>query len=127
MSKVRHEGTTPELAVCSALDKLGVSFETSVRGLPGTPDILVRALNVPIFVHGCFWHRHASCRLASTPTRNASYWQRKFSENIARDERKIQDLVRLGYQSITIWQCQTKQPEYLLEILRDALSRKDEN
>ena len=33
------------------------------------PDLVFRSRRKVIFVHGCFWHRHAACTLARTPLR----------------------------------------------------------
>ena len=73
--------------------------------------------NVPLFVHGCFWHRHPGCRKASTPKKNREFWLSKFRDNKARDARVLQQLRDMGYASITVWQCETL-PE---SILRDTL------
>lgn len=61
---------------------------------------------VAIFVHGCFWHRHAGCRLATTPRSNLDYWQPKFEANLARDRRKLSELTQLGWNVLVVWQCE---------------------
>ena len=70
MSRIRGKNTKPELVVRSLLHRLGYRFTVNGprnRELPGKPDIVLPRFRTVIFVHGCFWHRHKNCRLASTP------------------------------------------------------------
>ena len=121
MRVVRQSGTAPELVARAALASLGIAFETNVRDKPGRPDIWLTELGIPLFVHGCFWHRHAGCRKASTPKKNREFWQAKFAANIARDERDARRLREMGSPPITIWQCQTKDADELAAALLDAI------
>lgn len=61
-----------------------------------------------MFVHGCFWHRHARCTACTTPKRNAEFWGQKFDRNVERDAQKVRQLRRLGFKVLTVWECQTK-------------------
>lgn len=108
MSAVRHDNTEPERMLQCALRRLGTRFSTNCRGLPGSPDIVFRRHSVAVFVHGCFWHRHSACPLASTPKSNVSYWRAKFRANVARDRRKEAELVRLGWKVVVAWQCEIR-------------------
>ena len=121
MRAVRQAGTAPELAARAALASLGIAFETNVRDKPGRPDIWLTELGIPIFVHGCFWHRHEGCRKASTPKKNREFWQAKFAANKARDERDARRLREMGSPPIVLWQCQTKDADALAVILLDAI------
>ena len=58
MAKIRSKDTKPELIVRRYLWSRGYRYRKNVRGLPGTPDIVLRKYGVAIFVHGCFWHGH---------------------------------------------------------------------
>jgi DNA mismatch endonuclease (patch repair protein) len=71
-----------------------------------------------IFVHGCFWHRHAGCRLATTPSSNQEYWVPKFESNVARDARKEAALKAGGWRVFTVWECETRDPAALMGQLR---------
>ena len=121
MRAVRQAGTAPELAVRAALASLGLAFETNVRDKPGRPDVWLAERNIPIFVHGCFWHRHEGCPKASTPKKNREFWQAKFAANIARDERDARQLREMGCPPIVVWQCQTKDEDALAAALLDAI------
>ena len=121
MRSVRQAGTSPELTVRTALEALGIRFTVNVEGLPGRPDILLTGSNTPIFVHGCFWHRHHGCKKTTTPKRNRSFWVEKFEKNIERDNRNIHRLKALGFMPVTVWQCETEATPTLKEILVSRL------
>ena len=112
MSAVRHEGTAPELAVRSRLHRMGLRFRLHAQ-LPGRPDIVLPRHRWAIFVHGCFWHRHHGCSLASMPSSNVAFWRDKFDRNIARDARVVRELRSLGWRVSVIWECETRDRAHL--------------
>jgi DNA mismatch endonuclease (patch repair protein) len=75
-----------------------------------------------IFVHGCFWHRHEGCRRATTPKTNTAFWLEKFAKNIARDARKVELLNSQGYRVLTVWECQARDPQRLIDFLAAHLT-----
>src|SRR5262245_43803528 len=97
MRAVPRCDTTPELLLRNALHRLGMRYRLHVRALPGSPDIVFAGPRVTVFVHGCYWHRHEGCRLATTPKSNADFWQEKFRDNVARDRRAIEHLEADGW------------------------------
>lgn len=105
MSRIRGTNTKPEILLRKALHAEGFRFRINVRGLPGTPDIVLARWNTAILVHGCFWHRHHGCPNATTPSSNSLFWRRKFAANIERDRRSLQKLDDLGWRTLTIWEC----------------------
>jgi len=109
MRAVRRQDTRPERMLQSALRALDLSFALNARDLPGTPDIVFREVRVAIFVHGCFWHRHAGCRRATMPRSNIEYWRAKFAANVERDRRKLAELERLGWRAVVFWQCEIEE------------------
>src|SRR5262249_35675770 len=110
MSRIRGKDTTPERAVRRFLHKNGLRFRLHPRDLPGRPDIVLPRLRTAIFVHGCFWHRHSGCPKTTTPSTRKAFWETKFRENIARDLRKIAELSSQGWKTLTIWECEVKEP-----------------
>jgi DNA mismatch endonuclease (patch repair protein) len=108
MSNIRQHGTTPELIVRKIVGRLGHRYRTVNRDLRGNPDLANRTRRWAIFVHGCFWHRHASCRLATTPTRNRAFWVAKFERNMKRDAAAIEQLEAAGYAVLVLWECETR-------------------
>ncbi len=106
MSRIRSENTSIELAVRSMLHRDGFRFRLHDRSLPGRPDVVLPKYRVVIFVHGCFWHRHAGCELAKLPKTRRSFWNAKLEGNATRDRRNRSELRRLGWTVISVWECQ---------------------
>ncbi|MFO7566278.1 MAG: DNA mismatch endonuclease Vsr [Enhygromyxa sp.] len=121
MAGVRQKDTKPEQIVRRIVTRLGHRYRLQNKELPGRPDLANRSKKWVIFVHGCFWHRHPGCRLATTPKRNAEFWQAKFDRNVARDQRAVEDLEALGYTVMTIWECETRNLDRVVHSLRTQL------
>ena len=106
MSRIRQKGTAPELAVRRAVAGLGLRYTTNNKDLPGSPDLANRSRRWAIFVHGCYWHRHAGCHMATTPRTNTEFWLNKFARNVERDNEARAALRQAGYRVLTFWQCE---------------------
>lgn len=113
MRRVRRRDTAPEIAVRRLIWRLGLRFRTCVASLPGSPDLANKRARWAVFVHGCFWHGHHGCALASVPKRNRQWWLAKLDANRQRDERKCRALEDDGYRVVTVWQCELRDPEKL--------------
>ena len=117
MGRVRSKDTKPEVRTRSAAHALGHRFRIHVADLPGKPDLANKARRWAIFVHGCFWHSHEKCRLASKPRSNTGYWSDKLARNQKRDATHEQALRDLGYQVLVVWECETRDDAKLREVL----------
>lgn len=106
MSRVKGKDTQPEVALRKVLHGRGLRFRLHDRGLPGKPDIVLPRYKAVVFVHGCFWHRHVGCRIASTPKSNTSFWLSKFERNTQRDARVVTELEALGWRVFIVWECE---------------------
>lgn len=116
MARIRGRDTISELRVREFLRSAQVRFSTHVKGLPGTPDIVVRSARVVIFVHGCFWHQHG-CR-RRRPKINREFWDKKFARNVARDRRAARDLRAKGWRVFVVWECQSRARAWRERLLR---------
>lgn len=116
MQSVRQEDTGPELVVRRIAHGLGYRYRLHVRDLPGKPDLVFPRCRKVVFVHGCFWHGHG-CSKGQLPRSRLEYWGPKIASNIERDKKARDELTRRGWQSLTIWQCQTKDTETLSKAL----------
>ena len=85
--------------------KHGFRYRLHVRRLPGTPDIVLHRYHTVINVNGCFWHGHENCRLYRLPKSNSTFWQAKITRNRERDAANCEKLRKMGWYSITIWEC----------------------
>ena len=119
MSTVRQRNTAPEQSVQRCLSTLGCDFDVHVKELPGTPDIVFRGEKKAIFVHGCYWHRHAKCKHASMPKTNVQFWKEKFAANVRRDKRTIESLQGQGWSVLVVWSCEVGSGKYLMDRLRE--------
>ena len=70
MSRIRSNNTKPEKIVRSYLFSKGLRFRKNDKRYPGHPDIVLPKYNTVVFVHGCFWHRHAGWCYSTTHTTN---------------------------------------------------------
>lgn len=126
MAKIGSKDTQPELALRRALHAQGLRFRLHVKQLPGTPDLTFPRFKTIVFVHGCFWHRHPACSVASVPKSNTEYWLGKFEKNIHRDREVKQKLEALGWRVIVVWECELSSKEKIIATSRTlaALIRK---
>lgn len=121
MSRVKQQDTKPEKIVRSLLHRLGFRFRKNVPSLIGKPDIVLPKYKTIIFVHGCFWHQHAGCRKSRRPTTNIEFWDEKLDKNIKRDIQTEAELKKLGWKILTVWDCEIKGKEILIEKLEKSL------
>lgn len=101
--------TGPERLLRQALYNAGLrGYRKNVRKLPGTPDVVFNAHKLAVFVHGCYWHRCPKCTRNRTPKTNEEFWKAKFDRNVERDKENKKRLRRLGYETITLWECEVR-------------------
>ena len=105
MAGIRSRNTRPELALRRAIHARGLRYRLHDRRLPGTPDLVFRQFSAVCLVHGCFWHRHAGCPYAATPSTRQEFWRAKFDANTVRDRRNRHDLLQAGWRVATVWEC----------------------
>lgn len=121
MSLVKSKNTGPELVVRKLAHSLGYQYRLHGAGLPGKPDLVFAKRKKVVFVHGCFWHRHAGCRRATTPATNLDYWLPKFERTVERDGQNIDELSSLGWSALVVWECELKNTGDLANKLRAFL------
>ncbi len=100
----RSRDTRPELAVRSAVHRLGLRFRVSARPLKHmrrSADLVFASARVAVFVDGCFWHGCPEHYVPSVSNRN--YWADKISLNRARDSDTDRRLLEEGWLPLRIW------------------------
>jgi DNA mismatch endonuclease (patch repair protein) len=105
MAAVRGKDSKAEILVRSYLHRRGFRFRLHRGDLPGRPDIVLPRWRAAVFVHGCFWHRHAGCPKATTPTTRRDFWLEKFERNVARDAAAREALLAAGWRVAVVWEC----------------------
>lgn len=122
MSSIRGRNTSPELLVRKFLFSKGFRYRLHQKDLPGRPDVVMKKYATCIFIHGCFWHGHKRCSLASIPKTNKAFWLAKIDANRKRDLRNRKQLKKSGWKVIEIWECGLK-PSKRDATLCDLLTR----
>ena len=118
MSNIRSKDTKPEKILRSCLFKAGFRFRLHRKDLPGNPDIVLPKFKTAIFVNGCFWHYHASCREGRIPDTNSVFWKTKLSKNVERDKRNFRALTELGWNVVVFWECEIENNHLLTDRLK---------
>lgn len=126
MRRIRKTDTKPEMNVRRAAHRLGYRFRLHRRDLPGTPDMVFPRLRKVVMVNGCFWHQHDGCRLARKPKTRLDYWLPKLARNQERDAAARRDLAALGWDVLTLWECEARTIEAAAERLAPFLAGADE-
>jgi len=113
MGRIRSKDTKPELRVRRLVHSLGYRYRLHRSDLPGKPDLVFPSRQKVVFVHGCFWHRHAGCPNTRLPKSNLDFWKPKLEANRKRDIKHKRQLTRLGWQYLVIWECEVRDMEAL--------------
>ena len=123
MSRVKNRGSKAERLVRSLVHGMGYRFRLHGRQLRGKPDLVFAGRRKVIFVHGCFWHRHPdpNCQLARLPKSRQDFWVPKLEGNRLRDLRIHDELTALGWQSLTLWECELRDTASLRNKIRTFL------
>lgn len=108
MAAVKSKGTRPEIVVRHYLWTHGFRYRLNDPRLPGHPDLVLRKYRTCIFVNGCFWHGHDGCKHSKLPQTNTDFWRQKISRNKERDKEEQQQLAKMGWHCITVWECELK-------------------
>jgi DNA mismatch endonuclease, patch repair protein len=108
MRQIRNSNTKPELLVRKYLHKLGFRYSLHKKTLPGKPDIVLPKYKTIIFIHGCFWHGHTSCKYFSIPKTRTKWWTDKITNNKTNDAKAVKALKKEGWKVLVIWECKLK-------------------
>ncbi len=112
MSQIKSKNTKPEEKVRKYLFREGFRYRKNDKKLPGSPDLVLPKYKTVIFVNGCFWHGHEGCKYFVVPQTNTSFWINKINKNIIRDDKNNFLLKELGWNVITIWECELKKDRF---------------
>ena len=108
MAAIHSINTKPEMVVRKYLWSRGFRYRLNSRRLPGHPDLVLRKYRTCILGNGGFWHGHKGCKFYRIPKSNVEYWTKKITRNKERDREEQQQLAKMGWHCITIWECELK-------------------
>ena len=126
MRRIKSKDTCPELIVRKYLFSKGFRYRLNVKRLPGKPDIVLRKYRTVIFVHGCFWHGHENCPLASHPKTHSAFWTSKIARNKERDAATRTKLKAMGWNTLVVWECQLRRSAERKQTLQAIVAVLDE-
>jgi DNA mismatch endonuclease (patch repair protein) len=86
----------------------GYRYRLHLKSLPGCPDVVFPSRRKALFINGCFWHGHTCSRGSRVPKANRQYWEKKIAGNKERDSCSLEELHALGWEVLTIWECEIK-------------------
>ncbi len=115
MSRIRSKDTKPEMLVRRFLFSHGFRYKLHDKSLPGKPDLVLPKYKTIIFIHGCFWHGHESCRYFVVPKTRTEWWLNKISTNKRKDTASEKLLTSAGWKIINIWECEIKNAKHFQE------------
>jgi DNA mismatch endonuclease (patch repair protein) len=124
MSLVRGKDTKPEMLVRRLVHRMGFRYRLHARDLPGCPDLVFPSRGKVIFVHGCFWHRHGTCKNTRWPKSKLDFWRPKLEQNQRRDKINRRTLSKLGWRVLVVWECQLSELQRTAARLRAFLEPK---
>jgi len=115
MRRIRSKDMKPEMVVRKLIHGMGYRYRLHRKDLPGKPDLVFTPRKKVIFVHGCFWHQHNAdhCPITRKPKSNGSYWLPKLEKNVKRDQRNLEELEKLEWDFLVIWECEIKDTDKL--------------
>ena len=108
MTRIRSTNTKPEEIVGKYLFSRGLRYRKNVRSLQGSPDLVFPKYKTVVLVNGCFWHQHEGCKYSVMPKSNLAYWGGKLERNVQRDILVREQLEKLGWRILTVWECELK-------------------
>lgn len=104
MSATKRRDTKPELALRSALHRMGLRYQVdrSISDVRRKTDIVFPTERVAVYVDGCFWH--ACPDHGTLPKANRRWWAEKLAKNKARDEATTEALTAEGWLVLRFWE-----------------------
>jgi DNA mismatch endonuclease (patch repair protein) len=127
MQAIRRANTKPEVALRSALHRLGYRFRKDLRldldGVRVRPDIAFTKSKVAVFVDGCFWH--CCPEHGRIPVVNEDYWRPKLQRNQDRDQIADAALSDAGWQVVRLWEHvpPVEAADFLISVLRTVKNK----
>jgi len=116
MSHIRSKGNKDtELTMIHIMRSNHISGWRRNQPILGKPDFVFPKQKIALFVDGCFWH---CCPEHSTkPKNNSEFWEKKLQGNQKRDAYVNEELTKMGWNVIRIWEHELKHPEKVVEKL----------
>ncbi len=126
MASIRSVGNkSTEMALISLMRANKITgWRRHSKIVTGQPDFIFLKQKIAVFVDGCFWHGCPKCSLKSKS--NNEYWDQKIIRNKTRDRAVSNDLKKLGWRVVRIWEHDIKNTSKVLKnfVLKGRTGRK---
>jgi len=112
MSAIRSTGNAVEVALRSAIHRLGLRFRVYPGEIFGRPDFVFPSRRIAVFVDGDFWHGRVLVENGVDALRqrhrNNPYWIDKMLKRVHRDELVTRTLEESGWLVLRFWESDVK-------------------
>jgi len=108
MSKIKANGTKPEMLLKRAIWHAGLRYRSNRRQLPGKPDIAFIKYKLLIFIDGSFWHGHDWEIRKENIKSNRAFWIPKIERNMQRDREINRYYLSKGWTVLRFWDFEVK-------------------
>lgn len=124
MAAIRSKNTKAELLLMDYFNLLGVPYSLHEKDMPGHPDIVLPDFKVVVFCDGDFWHGRAWAKRKAIGFHvREDYWIKKIEGNIKRDIQYTNQLKRIGWKVLRLWENDIKKnPDMVLRKIFRTLS-----
>ena len=106
MSRIKGNGTKPEIQVRKFLFSIGFHYKFNDKRLSGKPNVVLPKFRTAIFIHGCFWHGHENCRYFTLLKTQTKFWIEKIEGNKRRDLSNFYKLNIDGWKLFSVYECE---------------------
>lgn len=108
MSRIRSKNSRAEVAMRKVLWNFGHRYRLHHKNLPGKPDIVFSKWKIAIFIDGDFWHGNDWENKRQRIKSNREFWIPKIERNIQRDREVDEQLAKMGWHCLRIWEREIK-------------------
>ena len=124
MSRIRSTDTSIELILRKALWKKGIRYRKNYKLLPGSPDIAITKYRIAVFCDSEFFHGKdwEALRLRLENGSNSTYWIKKITRNMERDQDVERTLRSREWIVLRFWGKDiTKNTEDCIKVIEEAI------
>ena len=127
MSRIRSKDTSIEIILRRALWNHGIRYRKNYKKLPGTPDIAITKYRIAIFCDSEFFHGKdwEKLKLRLENGSNSTYWLKKISRNMERDQDVERTLRSREWIVIRFWGNDiTKNTQDCVRVIEEAIEER---
>ena len=124
MRSIHSKDTSIELQLRKALWHKGYRYRKNYKALPGSPDIVLTKYKIAIFCDSEFFHgkNWEVLKPQLKHGNNGSFWVKKITRNMERDDEVNKELLFRGWTVIRFWGKDImKKPDECLKVIEETI------